>query len=120
VGAVGPGFVGAVGPGFVGAVDPGFVGPVDPGFVGPVGPAPVGAVRRFLTHFCFFLTIFQTYPILHFFFAATALGEPLPPGAAIAEPAGSADAPAANTSVASTPNRDFRAIRIVVLPFFSR
>jgi hypothetical protein len=84
--------------------------------VGAVGPEPVGALRVFLTHFFFFLM----YPFLHFFFAATALGEPLPSEAAIAEPAGTANAPVANRSVARTPPTAFSAVRIVVLPFLSR
>jgi hypothetical protein len=83
--------------------------------VDAVGPEPVGALRVFLTHLFFFLT----KPFLHFFFAAAALDEPLPSEAAIAEPAGTADAPVANKSVASTPHTAFRAFRIVVLPFFS-
>jgi hypothetical protein len=82
------------------------VGAVDPGLVVPVR-------LFFLTHFFFFLT----YPFLHFFFASTAVGEPLPSEAALAELAGTAHTPVANKSVASTPNTAFRAFCIVVLPF---
>ena len=114
-----------------GAVAAGPVGAAVPGPVGAVGEGPAGAVRLFLTHVCFFLTnpflhlffasthvcFFLTDPFLHFFFASTAVREPPPCEAAMAEPAGTANAAVANESAASTPATPSRAFRIAGTSF---